>query len=109
MQEYDAIVVGSGISGGWAAKELCEKGLKTLVLERGPNVEHIKDYKTASMDPWEFKYHLANPMSDVAESPIQSRVYDQGSKHFLLTTANTHIYKTHPLVGCVVTKLVAGH
>lgn len=84
MQEYDAIVVGSGISGGWAAKELCEKGLKTLVLERGPNVEHIKDYKTASMDPWEFKYHLANPMSDVAESPIQSRVYDQGSKHFFV-------------------------
>jgi len=40
---YDAIVVGSGISGGWAAKELCEKGLKTLVLERGRNVEHIKD------------------------------------------------------------------
>lgn len=41
---YDAIVVGSGISGGWAAKELCEKGLKTIVLERGRNVEHIKDY-----------------------------------------------------------------
>ncbi len=84
MQEYDAIVVGSGISGGWAAKELCEKGLKTLVLERGPMVEHIKDYKTASMDPWEFKYHLANPMSDVAESPIQSRVYNQASKHFFV-------------------------
>ncbi len=84
MQEYDAIVVGSGISGGWAAKELCEKGLKTLVLERGPMVEHIKDYKTANMDPWEFKYHLANPMSDVAESPIQSRVYNQASKHFFV-------------------------
>jgi len=55
-----------------------------LVLERGPNVEHIKDYKTASMDPWEFKYHLSNPMSDVAESPIQSRVYNQGSKHFFV-------------------------
>src|SRR5215470_9873562 len=45
---YDAIVIGSGISGGWAAKELCEKGLKTLVLERGRNVEHIKDYVTAN-------------------------------------------------------------
>jgi choline dehydrogenase-like flavoprotein len=44
---FDAIVIGSGISGGWAAKELCEKGLKTLVLERGKNVEHIKDYPTA--------------------------------------------------------------
>ena len=49
---FDAIVVGSGISGGWAAKELTEKGLKTLVLERGRNVEHIKDYTTASMSPW---------------------------------------------------------
>ena len=45
---YDAIVIGSGITGGWAAKELCEKGLKTLVLERGRNVEHIKDYPTAT-------------------------------------------------------------
>jgi choline dehydrogenase-like flavoprotein len=53
---FDAIVVGSGISGGWAAKELCEKGLKTLVLERGRNVEHIKDYPTATMNPWDFKH-----------------------------------------------------
>ena len=46
QHSYDAIVIGSGISGGWAAKELCEKGLKTLVLERGRNIEHIKDYPT---------------------------------------------------------------
>ncbi len=50
---YDAIVVGTGISGGWAAKELCENGLKTLILERGRMVEHIKDYTTAYMDDWE--------------------------------------------------------
>ena len=49
---YDAIVIGSGISGGWAAKELCEKGLKTLVLERGRIVEHVKDYPTMNDDPW---------------------------------------------------------
>jgi choline dehydrogenase-like flavoprotein len=49
---YDAIVIGSGMTGGWAAKELCEKGLKTLVLERGRNVEHVKDYPTANMHPW---------------------------------------------------------
>jgi choline dehydrogenase-like flavoprotein len=55
---YDAIIVGSGISGGWAAKELCEKGLKVLLLERGRNVEHIKDYPTATKDPWEFKHRL---------------------------------------------------
>ena len=50
---YDAIVIGSGISGGWAAKELTEKGMKTIMLERGKNFEHIKDYKTASQNPWE--------------------------------------------------------
>lgn len=52
---YDAIVIGSGISGGWAAKELCEKGLKTLVLERGPIVEHVADYKTMNDDPWDLE------------------------------------------------------
>ncbi|GGG50472.1 GMC family oxidoreductase [Croceivirga lutea] len=56
---YDAIVIGSGISGGWAAKELCEKGLKTLVLERGPIVEHVVDYKTANWDPWDMDYRGA--------------------------------------------------
>lgn len=53
---YDAIVIGSGISGGWAAKELTEKGLKVLMLERGPNHEHKTDYKTAGKDPWEFEH-----------------------------------------------------
>ncbi len=53
---YDAIVIGSGISGGWAAKELCEKGLKVLMLERGRNFEHIKDYKSANKNPWEFEH-----------------------------------------------------
>ena len=62
---YDAIVVGSGISGGWAAKELCESGLKTLLLERGRPVEHIKDYPTAIMDPWEFKTGIKNAVADV--------------------------------------------
>jgi choline dehydrogenase-like flavoprotein len=53
---FDAIVVGSGISGGWAAKELCEKGLKVLMLERGRDFKHIEDYKTANKEPWEFEY-----------------------------------------------------
>ena len=52
-EAYDAIVVGTGISGGWAAKELCENGLKTLVLERGRMVTHIQDYPTANLDPWD--------------------------------------------------------
>ncbi|HJP64133.1 MAG TPA: GMC family oxidoreductase [Mucilaginibacter sp.] len=53
---YDAIVIGSGISGGWAAKELTERGLKTIMLERGRNFEHLKDYKSASKGPWEFEH-----------------------------------------------------
>lgn len=53
---YDAIVVGSGISGGWAAKELTEKGLKVVMLERGRDIKHITDYKTATLAPWEFEH-----------------------------------------------------
>lgn len=59
---YDAIVIGSGASGGWAAKELTEKGLKTLVLERGRMVKHIEDYPTASKAPWEFEFRGAVPI-----------------------------------------------
>ncbi len=53
---YDAIVIGSGISGGWAAKELCDRGLKTLVLERGRDVKHVVDYPTAMKNPWDFEH-----------------------------------------------------
>mgnify|MGYP005644782847 FL=1 len=53
LEQYDAIVVGTGVSGGWAAKELCENGLKTLVLERGRMVKHIEDYPTMHKDPWD--------------------------------------------------------
>lgn len=59
---YDAIVIGSGASGGWAAKELCGKGLKTLVLERGRMVRHIEDYPTASKAPWEFEFRGVIPI-----------------------------------------------
>ena len=72
---YDAIVVGSGISGGWAAKELTEKGLKTLVLERGRNVEHIKDYTDTTKNPWELIHHGSNDNADKENSPIQSKCY----------------------------------
>lgn len=59
---YDAIVIGSGASGGWAAKELCDKGLKTLILERGRDVKHIKDYPTAGKSPWQFEYRGTVPL-----------------------------------------------
>jgi len=70
---YDAIVIGSGISGGWAAKELTEKGLKTLLLERGKNIEHVKDYKDATKDPWEFPHRGKGPLSLKADYPIMGR------------------------------------
>ncbi|MEM9847187.1 MAG: GMC family oxidoreductase [Bacteroidota bacterium] len=71
---FDAIVIGSGISGGWAAKELCEKGLKTLVLERGRKVEHITDYKTAYSAPWELPNRGLVPQAELDEHyPKQSR------------------------------------
>ncbi|RYF85937.1 MAG: GMC family oxidoreductase, partial [Chitinophagaceae bacterium] len=81
---YDAIVVGSGISGGWAAKELCEKGLKTLLLERGRNVEHVKDYTTAVLNPWEFENRLEITPQDREENPIQSLAYTEASKQFFV-------------------------
>lgn len=73
QDSYDAIVVGTGISGGWAAKELCEKGLKTLVLERGRMVKHIEDYETANMDDWDFPNGGAPSRTIQKEQPKQSR------------------------------------
>ena len=81
---YDAIVVGSGISGGWAAKELCEKGLRTLLLDRGRNVEHIKDYPTAMMNPWDFKNRLETEDVYRNENPVQSSVSNDTNKHFFV-------------------------
>ena len=70
---YDAIVIGSGISGGWAAKELTEKGLKVLMLERGRNFEHIKDYKSASQNIWDFPHRGQTTMEQKKKAPVLSR------------------------------------
>ncbi|AUP80026.1 GMC oxidoreductase [Flavivirga eckloniae] len=70
---YDAIVIGTGISGGWAAKELCENGLKTLILERGPMVKHIEDYPTMFKDPWDFKLKGQVTAKEKAEQIKQNR------------------------------------
>ena len=75
---YDAIVIGSGISGGWAAKELCDAGLKTLLLERGRNVVHLKDYPTATMPQWEFEHRGEMPANITKENPVVSRCYAFG-------------------------------
>jgi choline dehydrogenase-like flavoprotein len=82
--EFDAIVVGSGISGGWAAKELCESGLKTLVLERGRMVKHIEDYPTMHKDPWDLPHSGKTP-SEIVEKHYskQSRWgFDETNRHF---------------------------
>lgn len=84
--EYDAIVVGSGISGGWAAKELCEKGLKTLVLERGRDVQHLKDYPTMTASPWEMPHHNQIPKADKLQNPVVNRcyAYKEDTAHFFV-------------------------
>lgn len=90
---YDAIVIGSGISGGWSAKELTEKGLKTLVLERGRDVQHIKDYPTTNMMPWEFE-HRERLTKEIADAnPIAARCYNfkESSMHFFAKD-NEHPY-----------------
>lgn len=83
---FDAIVIGSGISGGWAAKELCDQGLKTLVLERGRNVEHVKDYTTAAKELWEFPHRGRMPLAIENENPVVTRCYAYGEStdHFFV-------------------------
>jgi len=72
---YDAIVIGSGISGGWAAKELTEKGLKTIMLERGKNIEHVKDYVNAVKGPWEFPHRGGRTQQMIKDYPVLKRDY----------------------------------
>ena len=93
---FDAIVVGSGISGGWAAKELTQGGLKTIVLERGRDVTHIKDYKSALKHPWEFKHrsHLTN--KELKERPIQSGHCDASNKHFFVKDTEHPYIQANP-------------
>ena len=80
---FDAIVVGTGISGGWAAKELCEKGLKTLVLERGRMVKHVEDYPTMHLDPWDMENGGKTPADIKAKYPKQSRWgFNEATRHF---------------------------
>ena len=83
---FDAIVIGSGISGGWAAKELTEKGLKTLVLERGRDVKHNVDYPTTNMKPWEFEHRGQIPEEIQKANPIVSRCYAfrEDAQHFFV-------------------------
>lgn len=80
-ESFDAIVVGSGISGGWAAKELTERGLRVLLLERGRNVEHQKDYKNARKGPWEYPYRAGRTRAMADAYPVLRRDYPLNEKN----------------------------
>ena len=82
---YDAVIVGSGISGGWAAKELCEKGLKVLLLERGRNVVH-GEYPTAAKNVWDFPHRLSLTPEEREKNFVQSRHYSfkEDNKHYYI-------------------------
>ena len=94
QQHFDAIVIGSGISGGWAAKELCAAGLQTLVLERGRDVKHIKDYPTTNLNPWEFQHRTQLSTTLREENPVAHSCYafDEATQHFFVKD------KEHPYV-----------
>jgi len=95
QNSHDAIIVGSGITGGWAAKELCEKGLKVLLLERGSNVVH-PDYPTATKDPWEFPHRLHLSESDKKIHYVQSRHWSfrEDNKHFYINDLENPYHET---------------
>src|SRR3954454_190015 len=80
-ETFDAIVVGSGISGGWAAKELTERGLRVLLLERGKNIEHIKDYPNATKAPWEYSHRGRRTQELVRRYPVLSRGHQLQEKN----------------------------
>lgn len=83
---FDAIVIGSGISGGWAAKEFTQKGIKTLLLERGRDVVHLKDYPTTNKYPWEFPHRGEVPRDIQEANPVVSRCYAfrEDAMHFFV-------------------------
>ncbi len=95
---YDAIVVGTGISGGWAAKELCENGLKTLVLERGRMVKHIEDYPTMNKDKWDFPLGGQLSLKEKKKYHTENRKWAPGedSAHFFVNSIDHPYNETKP-------------
>ncbi len=96
---YDALVIGSGISGGWAAKELTEKGLKVLVIDRGRHIEHVKDYTTAMTPPWGLKHRDHLTEADKVTYPVLSRVpwfFNERNESFWLKDSDAPYTETKP-------------
>jgi choline dehydrogenase-like flavoprotein len=95
---FDTIVIGSGMSGGWAAKEFCEKGLKTLVVERGRDVKHVTDYPTAMKNPWEFDHRGQLPLAARNQYPPNSRTsfLREEVQHWALKPNEQPYIEEHP-------------
>src|SRR3984893_3754589 len=94
--QFDAIVIGSGITGGWAAKELTEQGLKVLMIERGRSIEHIKDYTTEYKDPWQMPYRGygdTNLINRDYRVQSQGRDFDEWVQHHFVNDRE-HPYQT---------------
>src|SRR3954466_3025781 len=96
---FDAIVIGSGISGGWAAKELCEKGLTTLVLERGRNVQPMMDYPTMNLNPWELPHRGAISRQQPTANPLISKAagYGEVPAHFFVKDRDHPFFQEAPI------------
>ncbi|HLR00912.1 MAG TPA: GMC family oxidoreductase [Sphingobacterium sp.] len=96
--EFDVIVVGSGISGGWVAKEFTEKGFKTLLIERGRKVRHIEDYPTANKDPWDFKHRNQITTEDKIKNSLISKhyAYSEATKHFYIKDEDQEYIQEKP-------------
>ncbi|MEM6965365.1 MAG: GMC family oxidoreductase [Bacteroidota bacterium] len=95
---FDAIVIGAGMSGGWAAKEFCDSGLKTLLLERGRDVKHLTNYPTTNMQPWEFKHRGNIPHKIQKENPVISRCYAfrEDNQHFFVKDTDHEYLQDKP-------------
>lgn len=98
VAKYQAIVVGAGLSGSWVAKELCDQGIKTVMIDRGPDVVHLRDYPTASKHPWEMEHRGRISAREREENPIATQCYNyyEGSKHFFTKDAEQPYVQEKP-------------
>lgn len=98
---YDAIVIGSGVSGGWAAKELTEKGLKVLMLEKGKNLEHVSGYTNALKAPWETEYNGRITVKQKESHPFLKRdyPYNEMTENYWMTDTDSMYEEKNVLTG----------
>ena len=102
QNQFDSIVIGAGMSGGWAAKEFCEQGFNTLLIERGRNVRHLKDYTT---NTWEFKHRGSVP-AKIREEKLHIVAMHLEKMQCIFLKMNIPIFRPNPFNGFEVIKLV---